>query len=127
MFIGSESHAFANWQKTSCLDAFKYQTQQVEEGKCQQGYHTSKLFLTLLQHQLAARVDTSKVIIGNATPGYCMTGLFGELRGFVLSRILERMFARTVDQGADLCLKAAFLESDESFHNGYFAHGRRYK
>lgn len=127
MHIGSESHAFANWRKTSCPNAFEYQTQQLEEGKSRQGYHTSKLFFTLLQHELAARLDPSKVIIGEVTPGYCATGLFDELKGFVFSMILEKLFSRTVDQGADLCLRAAFLESDESFHDGYFAHGKRHE
>jgi hypothetical protein len=67
------------------------------------------------------------VIIGGATPGYCATGLVGELNGFVFARIVEKKFARTVDQGVNLCLRAAFLWSDERFHDGYFAHGKRYR
>ncbi|KAF9654270.1 NAD(P)-binding protein [Thelephora ganbajun] len=127
MVVGSETHAFANWKKASCPDAFEYQTKQLEEGKSRQGYQTSKLFLLLLQRELAVRLDTSKVIVGDATPGYCATGLFNELNGFWFARLLERLFARTVHQGANLCLRAAFRETDESFHDGYFAHGKRYK
>lgn len=78
----------------------------------------------LLSRELAMRVDSTKVLVGEVTPGFTNSALFSDLGG-VLPWIIQKTFGRTLDQGARLYVHAAVSTKDEEFHGGYWRSGVR--
>lgn len=68
------------------------------------------------------RVDSTKVPVAEATPGFVDSGLFTELGG-VINRLLRKTFARSLDERARLYVHAAVPTKDEEFHGGYWRSG----
>lgn len=123
MFISSEAHAFSNFTKAALPKAYSTLTEQAPKTMNGQPYHTSKLLTVLLSKQLAEKVDSSEVIVGLATPGYSESGLLKDLQNPV-TRIVEAIFCRTMEQGGRLCTLAAITSTDEQFHKGYNSHAK---
>lgn len=123
--VTSESHAFSNFSSPSPSPPSVY-VAETTSGESNyspsQAYHLSKLFLVLLSHELALRVDSTKVLVGEVTPGFTGSALFADVGG-VLPWIITKTTGRTVDQGARLYVHAAVATKDEEFHGGYWRSG----
>ena len=123
LFISSEVHAFSNFTKNSLPNAYRTLTDEFPKSANGQPYHTSKLLTVLLAKQLAQKVDSSEVIVGLATPGYAESGLLNDFRNPV-TRIVEAIFCRSMEEGGRLCTLAAIASTDEEFHGGYNSHAK---
>lgn len=123
LFISSEVHAFSNFTEKSLPNAYRALTDRFPKSMNGQPYHTSKLLTVLLAKQLAEKVDSSEVVVGLATPGYAESELLNDMQNFV-TRMLEAIFRRSVEEGASLCVLADVTSTDEEFHKGYNSHAK---
>ena len=123
LFISSEVHAFSNFTKSALPNAYRTLTEDFPNTANGQPYHTSKLLTVLLAKQLADKVDSSEVIVGLATPGYAESELLKDFKGIV-TKMVEAIFCRSVEQGGRLCTISAVSSTDEEFHKGYFSHAK---
>jgi len=123
LFISSEVHAFSNFTKRSLPNAYRTLTEELPKSANGQPYHTSKLLTLLLAKELAEKVDSLEVIVGLATPGYAESELLSDFRNPV-TRVVEAVFCRSVEDGGRLCTLAATTSTDEQFHKGYNSHAK---
>jgi len=123
LFISSEVHAFSNFTKSALPNAYRTLTDDFPNTVSGQPYHTSKLLTVLLAKQLADKVDSSEVIVGLATPGYAESELLNTFKG-PLTKMVEAIFCRSVEQGGRLCTLSAVSSTDKEFHGGYFSHAK---
>lgn len=79
--------------------------------------------MVLLAKQLAEMVDWSEVIVGLAVPGYAESDLLDDFRNPV-TRVVESIFCRSMEEGGRLCTLAAITSTDEEFRGGYNTHAR---
>jgi len=121
LFISSEVHAFSNFTEKSLPNAYRALTDAFPKSTNGQPYHTSKLLTLLLAKQLAEKVNSSEVIVGLATPGYAESELLNDFRNAV-TKIVEFIFCRSMEDGGRLCTLAAIASTDEQFHKGYNSH-----
>jgi len=123
LFISSEGHAFSNFTKKSLPNAYRILTEEFPNSANGQPYHTSKLLTILLVKELAEKVDSLEVIVGLATPGYAESGLQNDIQNPV-TKVVETIFSRSVEDGGRLCTLAAITSTDEQFHKGYNSHAK---
>lgn len=120
LLITSEVHAFTDFDKTTQPDVYRVETENSQANFSHgRPYQLSKLFGILLTRELAMRVDPSKIIIAEASPGYCSTGLLNEVKG-VLPWITNKLFTRSPDDGARIYVHVAVSTKDEEFSGSYF-------
>lgn len=68
------------------------------------------------------RVDSTKVLVAEVTPGFVNSGLFAEVDG-VINQLINKIFARSLGEGARLYVHAVLSTKDEEFHGGYWRSG----
>ena len=83
-------------------------------------YYASKLLLVLCMRQLAGKIASTdpKVVVNALTPGYCVTGLVKEVKGFWGWQlyVMTHSLARSAEQGSRTLVHAATL--------GWEGHGK---
>jgi len=121
-FATSEAYAWTDLRKGIHPDIFARESDP-KRYTAFRGYRCSKLLLMFWSRELASRVDQSKVIIGDTTPGFCDTPAFdAQIRRSLLGRLMMR-FSYTAEVGAILYMLSIFVSSTEQFHDGYFKRG----
>lgn len=125
LIVTSETHAFSNFSHPppppSSIYTIETASSELDYNPSY-AYQLSKLLLVLLMHELAIRVDTNQVLVGEVTPGYANTSLFDDVGGFLLW-LLTKTAGRSLDEGARLYVHAAVSTKDEAFHGVYWRSG----
>lgn len=86
-------------------------------------YYVSKLLLELFVKELARRVDSDKVVVNIANPGFCYgSSLHRDIPGFlrIIFGTYKRAVGRTCEVGSRPIINAAVVQGKSS-HGQYFS------
>jgi len=122
-FSTSETYAWSDLKSGVHPDLFTHQSDPDRYKGCN-GYHLSKLLLMFWSRELSSRVDPSKVIVGDTTPGLCETPIFGApARNAWIGNCMMKLASHSAEDGAIMYMLSVFCSKNEEFHDGYFTWG----
>ncbi|GIJ88123.1 hypothetical protein Asppvi_007040 [Aspergillus pseudoviridinutans] len=123
VLVGSEGHAWTTYI-TNPTDACLLSScrQAPSPSTSEEQYYRSKLFLSLIGRELGRRLDRREVTVITTTPGFCASNFFSDQAG-LLTRLIKRTTARSVQQGGALHVHAATTDGRD-IHGGYLRDGK---
>ncbi|KAF5322502.1 hypothetical protein D9619_002190 [Psilocybe cf. subviscida] len=130
VIVSSEMHYMTQFEKElmespNPLQTFGKSASYIEKVKGVR-YEDSKLLNVFFTRSLAERLPLSegKVIVNTVNPGYCYSGLRDNWTGLrkVFDRLMEKVLARTSEEGARQLVWAAVGGEDEPLDNMHGAY-----
>ncbi|KAI9371722.1 hypothetical protein BJX61DRAFT_534570 [Aspergillus egyptiacus] len=112
VIVASDRHVMTNLPEWKTPNTFRTLRAATRSGPDDR-YYASKLLSVLCMRELAKRIapTSPKVVVNGLTPGYCLTHLVDEVRGFWGWQLylMKLSLARTAEQGSRTLVHAATL------------------